>query len=178
MDGLLATLNRRRNDETVAVSERFGSQDVKNMYDILITATIALYCVLAAKKKPIFGQLTLTGKLAVDWLKPKTEVTVRKITFCNPQLMTDEWNLPEWVMNKTTIALIFPLSEWENPIMVNQASVLKWLEARCVLWEEAGAAVSASKHQQHVEFDANHPVMTFNRDEKAGKFAPYLCAIK
>ena len=139
---------------------------------------IAIYCVLAAKKKPVFGQLTLTGQQAVDWLKPKTEVTVRKISFFNPQLIEADWNFPEWVMNKQTIALIFPISEWENPIMVNQASVLKWLETKCVDWEAKGATVSSTSVESIIEFDANPPVMTFNRDEKAGKFAPYLCALK
>lgn len=148
------------------------------MQEYMITVMIAIYCVLAAKKKPVFGQLTLTGQLAVDWLKPKTEVTVRKISFFNPQLIDADWNFPEWAMTKQTIALIFPLSEWENPIMVTQASVLKWLEAKCVDWEAKGATVSSTSVESIIEFDANHPEMTFNRDEKAGKFAPYLCALK
>ena len=149
------------------------------MEDIMLTITIALYCVLAAKKKkPVFGQLTLSGQMAVNYLKPGMEVTARKITFFNPQLMTEDWNLPEWVMHKTVIALIFPLSEWENPIMVNQASVLKWLESQCVDWESKGATVSSTSVESIIEFDTNHPEMAFNRDEKAGKFAPYLCALK
>lgn len=154
------------------------SHGVNDMEQIMLMITIAIYCVLAAKKKPVFGQLTLTGQLAVDWLKPNTEVVARKITFFSPQLQTENWNLPEWVMHKTVIALIFPLNEWENPIMVNQASVLKWLESKCVEWESKGATVSSTSIESVIEFDSNHPEMVFNRDEKGGKFAPYLCALK
>jgi len=31
------------------------------------------------KKKAVFGQLTLTGEVAVDWMKAGTEVTIGKV---------------------------------------------------------------------------------------------------
>ena len=146
------------------------------MYEIIVTA--ALYCLLAAKKKPVFGQMTLPGELALDWMKPGTEITATKIQMGHPTQFQETWNVPEWAKEKAVVALLFPEDIFRNPIFVSQASICKWIEAKCAEWEAAGANCSVKKQVATIEFDENFPVMVFNRDEKAGKFAPYLCALK
>lgn len=144
---------------------------------IMITMMIAT-CFLAAKKKPLFGQLTLTGMLAVDWLKDGTEVDVRKITLGNPQFMRDDFNIPEWANEKTVVGLLYPRDEWANPIFVSQNSVLQWLEAKCAEFEASGATVSGNKHSATIEFGDDCIPMRFNRAKDGGKFARYICELK
>ena len=145
---------------------------------LILILTMSAVAFLAAKKKPLFGQMTLTGMLAVDWLKDGMELQVRKITLGNPQFMTDDWNIPEWAVEKKTVGLLFLQNEWENPVFVSQNSVLQWLEAKCAEWESAGATVSGNKHTASVEFGDDAIPMTFNRDKNGGKFAKYICEIK
>jgi len=152
--------------------------EMNDMNEIPLIITVALYCVLAAKKKPVFGQMTLTGMLALDWMKPGTETTATKIQIGHPSQFESDWNVPEWAKEKAYVALLYPEDIFSNPIFVSQASIVKWLEAQCSVWEEAGAKVSMTKNIATIEFEENFPVMVFNRDEKAGKFAPYLCALK
>ena len=167
------------NDEPVAGSEGLGcvvweDTDMK----LILILTMSAVAFLAAKKKPLFGQMTLTGMLAVDWLKDGMEVDVRKITLGNPQFLTDDWNIPEWALEKKTVGLLFPMNEWENPIFVSQNSVLQWLEAKCAEWEAAGATVEGNKHTATIEFGDDSVPMTFNRDKNGGKFAKYICELK
>ena len=88
--------------------------------------TCALALLLMAKKKttPVFGQMTLTGEKALDWLKNGTEVQARKI-WIGTTYMAEEYNLPDWAKEKGIIAMIFPIDEWANPILVTQKSVLR-----------------------------------------------------
>jgi hypothetical protein len=148
-----------------------------DMEMIMLTTMIAI-CLMARKKKPLFGQMTLTGMLAVDWLKDGMELEIRKITLGNPQFMTDEWNIPEWAMEKKTVGLLFLKDEWANPVFVSQNSVLVWLESKCAEWEAAGATVEGNNHSASVLFGDDAIPMTFHRDKKGGKFAKYICEIK
>jgi len=131
-----------------------------------------------AKKMPVFGQLTLTGEMALDWLKPGLSTAVRQWEMASPEYYRELYNLPEWAYEKTTIGIIHPVNKWANKILVTQASVLRQIEAVMADFEEKGATVEVvSKSGMQcatILFEENPPVFKFERDPKAGKFAPYV----
>jgi len=141
--------------------------------------TCALALLLMAKKKttPVFGQMTLTGEKALDWLKNGTEVQARKI-WIGTTYMAEDYNLPDWAKEKGIIAMIFPIDEWANPILVTQKSVLRVLEAKCAEWEAEGAIVNILTKQGtgqigEIIFEENQPRMEFIRPEDGPTYAPY-----
>ena len=65
-----------------------------------IMITILALCGAAKKAKmPVFGQMTLTGEKAVDWVKNESKITAKKIWMGAGPLLTD-FNLPEWAKEK------------------------------------------------------------------------------
>lgn len=143
----------------------------------MIMSVILLF--LAAKKKPVFGQMTLTGDLALDWVKQGEELVLkpRKIEFAPAEIYAEDYNVPEWHMDKGLVALIWPQSEWGNPVFVTQKSILKPLEAQCAAWEEKGATCSVVKYGKatigRIEFDDAPPTIKIFKDQAAKQFAPY-----
>ena len=137
----------------------------------------------AAKKTktPVFGQLTLTGEKAVDWVKPDSTITASKILMGAAGAFAD-YNLPEWAKEKGLVALIFPISEWGNPMLVTQKSILRVIEARCAMFEENGCDVDVVKMHNvqvaRIYFDENEPKLTFIRPKNAKQFDPYKVAIE
>ena len=135
---------------------------------------------LAAAKKPVFGQMTLTGDLALDWVKQGEEkvIRARKIEFGPSRIYAEDFNVPEWHLDKGLVALIWPLCEWGNPLFITQKSILRPLEAMCATWEENGADVRTRKVMKAnigvIEFDENHPEIRIFKDKKAKQFDPYV----
>lgn len=129
------------------------------------------------KKKPVFGQLTLTGDLALDWMKDGTETDVAKIEI-GPIGAFKQYNVPDWAGEKTgDIALLHTGNQYDNPILVTQRSILRQLEQFCVDCEENGAVTSIERREEH-QFGrldlGDEPVrLKFSRDSTKGKFAPY-----
>ncbi len=145
------------------------------MIEIAIMMLLSL--LMAAKKKPVFGQLTLTGEMALDWLKDGSETVVQKIMF-GPIGAFPEWNVPEWAQDRCkVIAIIVHADGFSNAMLVSQGGVLKTLERHCVDWESQGAKayVEGKAHTARsvIEFEENQPKISFSRDESKGKFAPY-----
>ena len=129
-------------------------------------------------KKPVFGQLTLTGELALDWMKPDTEVIVAKIEI-GPIGAFPEYNVPEWASERSgDIGLIHDANHYANPILVTQRSILRALEIYCVEMEEQGAntavEMNGTAQKGVIIFEENCPKLKFTRDKKAGQFAPYV----
>jgi len=143
----------------------------------MIASALALFMMAKKKTTPVFGQMTLTGEKALDWLKNGTEVMARKI-WMGSTYMAEEYNLPDWAKDKGIIAMIFPVDEWANPILVTQKSVLRVLEAKCAEWEAAGAAVNiltkpGTGQIAEILFEENQPQMEFIRPEDGPTYAPY-----
>jgi len=156
------------------------------LYELMqILSAIIVITMVKKQTKPVFGQLTLTGELALDWIKKDmiNEIIATKIWFCNVAALESEWNVPEWAKDKGIVALIFPTSEWGNPLFITQKSILKVLEARCVDWETKGARCSliGTKTQGQkscIEFGENPPMIKMYRGEKARDFDPYIVEIE
>lgn len=132
---------------------------------------------MAKAKKPVFGQLTLTGDLALDWMKNGMEVEVQVVEI-GPIGAFQQYNVPEWAAERSgDIAILHKPNKYENPVLVTQRSILRALEIWCVELEANGAKTSVEKEYgvQFGRLDLNdEPVkLQFTRDEKKGKFAPY-----
>lgn len=149
---------------------------------IEVMSLVLLSTLMAAKKKPVFGQLTLTGELALDWLKDGSETIVQKIMF-GPIGAFPEYNVPEWAQDRCkVIGVIEHADGYSNPLLVSQGGVLKTLERMCCDWEEQGAKCyvegKGAAARSVIEFDENQPQMKFTRDESKGKFAPYEVSVE
>ena len=148
---------------------------------IAILCATMLLGMVKKQTKPVFGQLTLTGQLALDWVKNPTEIIASKIWFCNVSALTD-WNVPEWAKDKGIVALIFPVDEWGNPLFVTQKSILKILEYNCAKWESEGAKVALvgtkiQGQKSEIVFSENHPHFKFSKPDDARQFDPYNVVI-
>ena len=149
------------------------------MIEILLIGMLVLG--LASKKKPVFGQLTLTGEMALDWLKPDSKIIAGKIMIGNIGSFP-EYNVPEWAQDRSTeIAIIVHANEHLNPLLVTQKSVLRAIEAKCVEWESEGAEClvekAGSSNRAVLVFAESQVELVFKRDTKAGKFAPYTMEV-
>lgn len=146
---------------------------------IEIIALMSLIPLVLAVKKPVFGQMTLTGDLAVDWVKSGIEnvITTAKIEFGSAMAFSDLYNIPEYHKDKKVIALIYPANSWANPLMVTQQSILKPLEAMCAVWETEKAIASTFKANGatcgRIEFTENCPTIKMHKKKSAPQFAPY-----
>lgn len=132
---------------------------------------------MAAKKKPVFGQLTLTGELALDWMKPDTEIIIGKVEI-GPIGAFPEYNVPDWASERTgDIGLIHTTNKYENPVLVTQRSILRALEIYCVDMEAKGAECEVVKSGTAMKgvltIAENNPTFRFTRDASKGQFAPY-----
>ena len=152
------------------------------MYEILtMMSVMALLGAAKKAKMPVFGQMTLTGEKAVDWVKPEARITARKIWMGAGALM-HEFNLPDWAKEKGICALIFPIDEWANPMLVTQKSILRVLEAKCAEFEASGATVNVLKimkgQMAEIIFEENEPTFEFIRPKNAKQFDPYKVVIE
>jgi len=145
---------------------------------LITTMMVVLVAALAAKKNPVFGQMTLTGEKALDWLKTadaegKEGVTykVTKVRMVLAETLTYEgWNVPDWKEGRTWTALCFLAEpEYANPIWIHQRSAVQGIESLCAGWEEAGATINPKTHE--VDFGDKPVALTFKRGK--GTYARY-----
>jgi hypothetical protein len=148
---------------------------------IMIVSATMLFCMAKTDRMPVFGQLTLTGEKALNWLKNGDVIIASKIWMCHPNALSD-WNVPEWAKDKGVVALIFPMNEWVNPMLVTQKSVLRILEAKLAIWEEAGALCDTLKIGDgivcEIRFEEINPTFTFSRPADCKTYDPYEVKIE
>ena len=129
------------------------------------------------KTKPVFGQMTLTGSLALDWMKDGMEIEVVKLEI-GPIGAFASYNLPEWIGEKTgDLALVHPKDTWLNPVLVTQRSILRQLELWAVEKEVDGAVTAVETRNKSqigvLDLGEGSVALRFTRDKSKGKFAPY-----
>ena len=150
------------------------------MYELIMITILALCGAAKKNKMPVFGQMTLTGEKAVDWVKHESKIQARKI-WMGAGTLFPEFNLPDWAIEKGIVALVFPIDEYQNPMLVTQKSILKILEANCCEWETAGCATNVLKVQMgqvlEILFAENEPTFEFLRPKNAKQFDPYKVVI-
>ena len=146
----------------------------------LMIATVALLALLglAKNKKPVFGQLTLTGEKALDWLKTADAEKEGGVSFTfqrirmvlTETLATEGWNVPDWKDGRTWTALGFLAEpEYANPIWIHQRSAVQEIERCLADWEAQGATVNDKDRS----IDFGDAVKTLNFQRGQGKFARY-----
>ena len=148
----------------------------------LITAMIigALYCVLAAKKKSVFGQMTLRQTKALEYLKttpePIKKIVVRFTWIHKIRADLDDWELPSWVMDNEKYDWVAILDcEDGLPFLVYQKSALRGIESHLMKLEAAGAKIE-TKHKGQVmtvDLGDDHVEVSMWRNPNGGKFAPF-----
>jgi hypothetical protein len=149
------------------------------MEKIAMVMVIILMIVNAAKKTGVFGQMTLTNSRALDWLKDKMKIEIDMIEMGDASAFSEDYNLPDWASG--WIAIIKPVSDWMNPVLVTQNTALQWIEGQCVNWqdEKDNVAKGITRNKLPVAqmfFKKEKPVVEFCRKDKT-KFAPYECKI-
>ena len=149
------------------------------MKEIVLIMSIIPLLLLAAnrKKKPVFGQLTLTGELALDWMKNEMEIIIGKIMI-GPLGAFPEYNVPDWAGERSgDIGVIYHANSYANPVLVSQRSILRALEIWCVEQEAKGAETlvekKGSSQRAVLIIKEDNPTLRFVRDLEKGKFAPY-----
>lgn len=144
---------------------------------LTIMSVLAFIGLAKTNKKPVFGQLTLTGEKALDWLKTadaeaKDGVTyqVTKIRIAMARTLADEgWNIPEWKEGGAFTALLTLDEGFANPIWVHQRSAVQGIEHMCAQWESDGAQVNDATH----EIDFGDQAVTLNFKRGKGTYARY-----
>lgn len=144
---------------------------------LAIVAVLALTA-LAKNKKPVFGQLTLTGEKALDWLKTSDAESPDGVSYCfqrirmvlTETLEVEGWNVPEWKDGRTWTAVGWLCEpEYANPIWIHQRSAVQEIEKRLADWEANGAEVDDK--ERSIDFGDACKCLTFKRGQ--GKFARY-----
>jgi|TARA_R110001632_G_scaffold2945_2_gene13091 hypothetical protein len=150
------------------------------LIELIMITIMTLVGATKRAKMPVFGQLTLTGDKAVEWVKHESKIQARKV-WMGAGALFDEYNLPEWAIEKGIVALIFPIDEYQNPLLVTQKSILKVLESNCCEWERAGSATNVLKVKMgqvlEIVFEENEPTFEFLRPKNAKQFDPYKVVV-
>ena len=148
------------------------------MNTILATIAVLALAGLAKKKQPVFGQLTLTGEKALDWLKTADAEAEGGVTYCfqrirmvlTETLASEGWNVPDWKDGRTWTAVAWLCEpEYANPIWIHQRSAVQEIERRLAEWEAQGAEIDDKLRQ--IDFGDACKCLTFHRGK--GKFARY-----
>jgi len=145
------------------------------------TLMIALYCLMAAKKKTVFGQMTLRSTKALEYLKTTTEpmkkAVVRFTWIHKIRAETDGWDLPHWVMSNEKHDWVCILDVVDGiPFLVYQKSALRRLEEHLMKLESDGATVE-SKHRGQVltvDLGDSSTEVSFWRNPNGGQYAPFV----
>lgn len=171
--------------ESLAV-KRLG---MRNMIEILrIIAALSLVALMAGRKKkePVFGQLTLSSELALEYLKSSMDGfsrNVSKVIWITPlEAQAKGYSIPDWVVQNFEkfewSAIVFDENTNILPLFVYQKSALQKLESKLADFESDGAKITqVSPREMVVEFGDRGCSMRFWRNEKGGKFAQYYLEV-
>ncbi len=131
-----------------------------------------------AKKKSVFGQLTLTGDVALDWLKDGSRIRPELIQF-GPIESFSEYNVPEWAKERNSEIVVITSQGFQNPLLITQKGVMRQLERMCVEFEEKGIKVLVEDGRAICDFEGKADFdFLFDRNAKLGQFAPYEMKVK
>lgn len=148
------------------------------MIEILVLT--ALYCLLAAKKKTVFGQMTLRATKALEYLKTTPEPMKRIVTrftwIHKIRADLEDWELPSWVMDNEKYDWICILDVQEGlPFLVYQKSALRGIEEHLMKLEAQGAKIETKHKGQVMTIDLGDDQVEISmwRNPNGGKFAPF-----
>lgn len=164
-----------------------------------ITVIVALFLgLMMAKKKETrkFGQMTLNmGGQALEYLKTSAKPIVRnanRIEWANKHHISERYELPPWVLPKTAeqksqyrktdqiqdVAVVHDSDPAIMPLLVHQITALRGLDECLAKAQEDGAMVEDDGKQLTLDMGDKSLELSFIRNPKAGKFAPFIVTLR
>jgi len=124
----------------------------------------------------LFGQMTLLGLMALNWLKAEGKTTqIKRILMGDSRAFESQYEMPPFA--KGIIAIVHDVDKFVTPLFVNQNSVLQWLETMCIEWDNNCAeAIQCDGYVELIIEDGREPVVNFKKSGK-GQFDEYTCTI-
>ena len=164
-----------------------------------ITVIVALFLgLMMAKKKETrkFGQMTLNmGGQALEYLKTSAKPIVRnanRIEWANKNHVSERYELPPWVLPATAddksqyrnsdriqdVAVVHDADPAIMPLLVYQTTALRGLDECLAQAQEDGALVEDDGKQLTLDMGDKSLELSFIRNPKAGKFAPFIVTLR
>jgi len=124
----------------------------------------------------LFGQMTLLGLMALNWLKAEGKTTqIKRILMGDSRAFESLYEMPPFA--KGIIAIVHDVDKFVTPLFVNQNSVLQWLETMCIEWDDNCAkAIQCDGYLELIIDDGREPVVKMIKSGKA-QFDEYNCTI-
>ena len=172
------------NDSNVGLEEAplpIGGESEKMEIGTLIIGSMMLLAMAGRKKKPVFGQMTLTAVKALEFLKTSDKPFVRQVQkiiwIQKHEAEKDGWDVPHWVLESEkhnwTVILVDE-SQGELPLFVYQTSALQLIEAKLMSLEADGAKIDQiNPRRMEIDMGDDSVKMSLWRNPKGGKFARY-----
>ncbi len=150
-----------------------------------------------AKKKETrkFGQMTLNmGGQALEYLKTSAKPIVRhahRIEWANKNHLAKRFELPAWVLPKSDedraqyrnsdrvqdCAVVFDTDASVMPLLVYQTTALRGLDEVLAQAQNDGALVEDDGKMLVLEMGEGNLEISFVRNPKSGKFAPFIVTL-
>ena len=162
-----------------ATSRRMEGEKM-NIETVILVSIFSLM-MAGKKKKKLFGQMTLgLNSMALEYLRTDKKakvVNVRRILWL-PVLdaQHEGYALPTWVtdnIDKYEWCCILFGERATMPLLVYQSTALRGLEAGFSKLEEQGANILTTNRTLEIDFGDNVQQISFYRNEKGGRFAPF-----
>jgi hypothetical protein len=158
---------------------RWGSEEMN--IGTLIIGSLMLVALAARKKKPVFGQMTLTSSKALEYLKTSEEAFVRQVQkiiwISKQEADKDGWAMPDWVMDSEKYlwtAILIDVSQAELPLLVYQKSAIEAIEAHLMKMESEGAVIDqVNPRRMDVDMGDDSIRISLWRNPKGNRFSRY-----
>jgi len=129
------------------------------------------------KQMSLFGQMTLMGLMALNWLKEEGKTTqIKRILMGDAKAFESEYDMPPFA--KGWIAILHDVDKYVTPLFVNQISALKWLETMAIEWDGMCATAVKNKngYMELVMDDGEERVVNIKKSGTK-QFDEYICQI-
>ena len=172
------------NDSNVGLEEwslPVGWESEKMNITTLIIGSMMLLAMAGRKKKPVFGQMTLTAVKALEFLKTSDKPFVRQVQkiiwIQKHEAEKDGWDVPHWVMESDKnnwCVILMDESLSVLPLFVYQTSALQLIEAKLMSLESDGAKIDQiNARRMEIDMGDDSIKVSLWRNPKGGKFARY-----
>jgi len=127
-------------------------------------------------KKSLFGQMTLLGLMALNWLKSEGKTTqIKRILMGDAEAFKSQYDMPPFA--KGIIAILHDVDKFVTPLFVNQQSVLRWMETMSIEWD--GMCAEAVQRDGYLELiidDGKEPIVNMKKSGPK-QHDEYVCQI-
>lgn len=133
-------------------------------------------------KKKRFGQATLSGTQALDWVKPGRTAHPLGVTMGNGHSLAEAgYRIPDWATEKDAWIIHQrddPTGmEPRTPVLVTQRSIIRQLDRWASAAEDDGAKAVDDEHGNVTLMVSEDIVTVWTFTRGKGKFAPYMVEV-